>query len=159
MKGFFDVKKLRELAVRVAVFALAAVCAVFPAYAEADTAAELPGGELELLARAAASAVGEEEFAVQVSFCAMLLNRKGDGGFSDTLPGVIADILSGSPALCLSFADSHPSGRNLRAAATALRGGDPTRGALFFARSEEVGAEIRESGRLSFEFGGFAFWK
>ena len=50
-------------------------------------------------------------------------------------------------------------GVDMRAAAAALRGGDPTRGALYFAASEDVPDDIRESGRILFEASGFAFWK
>ena len=107
--------------------------------------------ELELLARAAAATAGESEFAVQVAVCAVFLNRCGGAGFPDTLPAVLADFLSGDPAACRAFAAAQPSGRNL--------GADPARGAVFFAVSDAVPSEVRASGRIRFESGGYAFWQ
>ena len=91
--------------------------------AGAEKSEENNTAELELLSRAASAAVGESEYAVQVSLCAMLLNRKNGSGFPDTLAAVISDLLSEDTVLSLAFADAEPSERNIRAAAAALRGG------------------------------------
>ena len=97
------------------------------------------------------------EFVPQGTFAERI--RCGGAGFPDTLPAVLADFLSGDPAACRAFAAAQPSGRNLRAAAAALRGADPARGAVFFAVSDAVPSEVRASGRIRFESGGYAFWQ
>ena len=136
--------KLRPCVLWLFIFALTAVVLMLSLPAGAEKSEENNTAELELLSRAASAAVGESEYAVQVSLCAMLLNRKNGSGFPDTLAAVISDLLSEDTVLSL---------------AAALRGGDPTRGALYFARADELPADVREGGRVSFEFGGYAFWK
>ena len=151
--------KLRPCVLWLFIFALTAAVQMLSLPAGAEKSEENNTAELELLSRAASAAVGESDYAVQVSLCAILLNRKNGSGFPDTLAAVISDLLSEDTVLSLAFADAEPSERNIRAAAAALRGGDPTRGALYFARADDLPADVREGGRVSFEFGGYAFWK
>lgn len=90
---------------------------------------------------------------------AVMLNRVRAAGFPDTLPAVTAGLLASQPGGAAEYSACIPDGRSMRAAAAALRGGDPTRGALYFAESGDVPDDIRESGRILFEASGFAFWK
>lgn len=160
MKCYFaDARRtLRRFACFFVIFAVFFCCAG-PGMTVRAHADDAINAELDLLARAAAATAGESEFAVQVAVCAVFLNRCGGAGFPDTLPAVLADFLSGDPAACRAFAAAQPSGRNLRAAAAALRGADPARGAVFFAVSDAVPSEVRASGRIRFESGGYAFWQ
>lgn len=130
--------------------------------ASQTSAAEYDTGELYLLARAASIIVSDEnasscEFSAKVSVCAVLLNRMHDSGYPDTLAAVISGLICGDAELCAAYTAAKPSDRSLRAAAAALRGADPTRGALLFERSELVNEDIRASGRVCFEVDGIAF--
>lgn len=114
---------------------------------------------VDILARSAESIAAGKPFAVRVAVCAVMLNRVRAAGFPDTLPAVTAGLLASQPGGAAEYSACVPDGRSMRAAAAALRGGDPTRGALYFAESGDVPDDIRESGRILFEASGFAFWK
>lgn len=114
---------------------------------------------LGMLAKMAETVAAGKPFAVRVAVCAVMLNRTKAAGSTDTLPAVIASFVASVPGLAADYAAAAPDDRSLRAAACAMRGGDPTRGAVRFAPSADIPADIRESGRVRFESGGFAFWK
>ena len=67
--------KLRPCVLWLFIFALTAAVLMLSLPAGAEKSEENNTAELELLSRAASAAVGESEYAVQVSLCAMLLNR------------------------------------------------------------------------------------
>ena len=113
----------------------------------------------DILARSAELLAAGKPFAVRVAVCAVMLNRVRAAGFPDTLPAVTAGLLASQPGGAAGYSACVPDGRSIRAAAAALRGGDPTRGALYFAASADVPDDIRAGGRILFEASGFAFWK
>lgn len=121
------------------------------------------GDMIELLSRAAELAAGGESYPVRVAVCAVLLNRLRDAAFPDTPGEVILQFITSLTAdgthTAADYYKVSPDGRSRRAAAAAVRGGDPTRGALYFARSDTVTPDIRDSGRIRFEYDGFAFWR
>lgn len=119
--------------------------------------------QLEMLARVAEIAAKGKSFPVRVAVCAVLLNRLNDAKFPNTQGEVIMQFIAMrdvfAPRTSAEYATLTPDDRSLRAAAAALRGGDPTRGALYFTNSESVPPEIRESGKILFEYDGMAFWR
>lgn len=130
---------------------------------EAQAVLAEEGNTIELLSRAAELAAGGESYPVRVAVCAVLLNRLRDAAFPDTPGEVILQFITALTAdgthTAADYYKVSPDGRSRRAAAAAVRGGDPTRGALYFARSDAVPADIRDSGRVRFEYDGFAFWR
>ncbi len=79
---------------------------------------------LELLARVLAAEVGDRSYAAQTAYAAMLLNRRTDPHFPADLGAVIGDA-------GLRIARGEIPARSLRAASAALRGVDPTAGAVY----------------------------
>lgn len=120
----------------------------------------VPGtDDAEMLSRMAEAVAPGKPFSVRVAVCAVMLNRVSSPGFPDTLPAVTAGMVSSLRERGADYTAIVPDARSRRAAATALRGGDPTRGSVYFAESGNVPPDIRESGRIRFEGGGFAFWR
>lgn len=136
---------------------------VTPDSTETRAALADEGEAAELLSRAAELAAGGESYPVRVAVCAMLLNRLRDAAFPDTPGEVILQFITSLTAdgthTAADYYKVRPDSRSRRAAATAVRGGDPTRGALYLARSVDVPPDIRDSGRIRFEYNGFAFWR
>lgn len=114
------------------------------------------GDTLVWLARAAELSAGGRSFPTRVAVCAVLLNRLGNDAFPDTIGEIILQFLSSHGIADLAAA--MPDERSMRAASAALRGGDPTRGALYFADADLVPPDIRDGGRILFEYDGMAFW-
>ncbi len=82
-----------------------------------------------LLALAADTVAPDGSYTLRLAVCAMLMNRKNSEGYPNTLAAVICDA-----GIRLPYED-RAAARSLRAAADALDGSDPTRGALTMSRA------------------------
>lgn len=81
--------------------------------------------DLRLLAYAIENAAGGESYTVMVSLGAVLLNRLAEESYPSSLGAVIADA-------GIDISGAEPSSRAMRAASDAVRGFDPTMGALHY---------------------------
>lgn len=125
-------------------------CALIVCTALCVPAVSASGECARLLAAAAAEVVPDAPYAVQVAFCAMLLNRRSSANYPDSLGAVISD------AGIIPDLSAEPSPRLLRAACDAISGFDPTRGALCML---PPGAYPDEGdARLRFTGGGWCFY-
>jgi len=123
------------------------------ASAEAIECATSDDLEAELLARAIDAVVPRAEYAVRVSFGAVLLNRVKSSDFPSSLSGVIR-----SSGINISSSQGELPERTLHAARDALLGVDPTIGALYvMSRYDSRFPEFKE--RVCAVYGEYAFIK
>lgn len=123
------------------------------ASAEAIECATSDDLEAELLARAIDAVVPRAEYAVRVSFGAVLLNRVKSSDFPSSLSGVIR-----SSGINISSSQGELPERTLHAARDALLGVDPTIGALYvMSRYDSRFSEFEE--RVTSVYGDYAFIK
>ena len=121
------------------------------ASAEAIECATSDDLEAELLARAIDAVVPRAEYAVRVSFGAVLLNRVKSSDFPSSLSGVIR-----SSGINISSSQGELPERTLHAARDALLGVDPTIGALYvMSRYDSRFSEFKE--RVCAVYGDYAF--
>ncbi len=92
--------------------------------------------DTRLLALAADAVVPDGSYTLRLAVCAMLINRKNDACYPKSLAAVICDA-------GIALTDGSASSRSLRAAADALDGSDPTRGALRLSRERDEKARPR----------------
>ncbi len=91
----------------------------FPARAESE--------EVLLLAAAAESVAGGESYTVMLAVSSVLLNRVRDEAYPSSLAAVISDA-------GIDISSAEASSRALHAAIDAIKGFDPTAGALHYSR-------------------------
>ncbi len=112
--------------------------------------------DTELLAKLVAAEAGDEPYMAQVCFAATVVNRVREGGFPDTLRGVIFE--EGAYPTAAELQSSDVSERRMRiarrAAEAALGGKDPTRGALYCDDADEY---AEHGVALMYECGGLVF--
>ncbi len=82
-----------------------------------------------LLALAADTVAPDGSYTLRLAVCAMLINRQKSENYPKSLAAIICDA-----GISLPCAES-ASARSLRAAADALGGSDPTKGALTMSRT------------------------
>ncbi len=86
--------------------------------------------DFELLARVVAAEAGNEPYEGQVAVAAVVLNRAGSGEFPDTISGVVYQT---NQFKCLPRLNSiTPSDSCYQAVVDALKGDDPSHGALYY---------------------------
>lgn len=128
--------------------------------AEVGRAPVRDDADTELLARLVAAEAGDEPYMAQVSFAATVVNRTRTCGFPDTIREVILDDGAYPSVGSGELTSYHASKRQMRvarrAAQAALRGVDPTGGALFCADSDDY---VRRGVVLMYECGGLVFGK
>ncbi len=93
--------------------------------------ANVTSHELTLMARAVYSEARSEPYSGQVAVAAVILNRLHSSQFPNTISGVIFQPLAFSPVQDGSFWLT-PNQTAYRAVQDALRGWDPSHGALYF---------------------------
>ena len=103
--------------------------------------AEYGREETVLLAQAIESAAHDESYTVMLAVASVFVNRMNDSAYPDSLGAVIAD----SGIVPVSEA---PSSSALRAASDALRGFDPTSGALRYERTDKTPQEKSQGIKL-----------
>lgn len=107
--------------------------------------------DLELLARAIDKACGAEDYAIRVSFGAVIMNRAE----SDSFPSSISAVIRSAGLYPDSFEDAIPE-RTIHAARAAMLGIDPTMGALYIMNTSDERFSEYESGTTAI-YGNYAF--
>ncbi|PTQ54323.1 MAG: Spore cortex-lytic enzyme, lytic transglycosylase SleB [Hydrogenibacillus schlegelii] len=88
--------------------------------------------EIDLMARMVAAEAGGEPFAGQVAVAAVILNRVRHPAFPSTVAGVLFEPRAFESVANGYFFRVTPTASAYRAVYAALRGDDPTHGALYF---------------------------
>ena len=121
----------------------------------------------EIIIRAVASSYPEASLGAKTAICSVIRNRIASDGFGDCAAEVIRAENSGFDAARLCCAVDAKNARITRDACTAaMKGADPTGGALYF---EKLPEPSRKDNRVAFEaemdvskytavIGGFGFW-
>ena len=108
------------------------LCLVLSTFASPGCRAEYRAEEAYLLARAAESMAGGEGYVLLLAVSSVFVNRVKSEFYPDSLSAVIADA-------GIVPRPDEPSAEALRAAADALKGADPTSGALQYSHNGNSG--------------------